>query len=248
MKRISNIAYGSHPDNLMDIYLPDSTPRAAMVYFHGGGLEGGDKQGHPFIPYLASRGIAVVSANYRMYPEARYPDFVQDAADAVAWTVRNVGSYGGDGRVFVGGSSAGGYLSMMLCFAEQYLGVHDIAPCRIAGWIFDAGQPTTHFRVLQERGADPRRLVCDQAAPLYHVGESFYDPPMLVLLAEQDMENRREQTLLLMSTLTHFGCGKKAELQVIPHSLHTEYNQWLDEKGESVFGAILFSFLKSQEK
>lgn len=44
---------------------------------------------------------------------------------------------------------------MMLCFAEQYLGVHDIAPCRIAGWIFDAGQPTTHFRVLQDGGPTP---------------------------------------------------------------------------------------------
>lgn len=155
-KSIENIPYSSqNGPQLLDLYLPEGKNFPTLVYFHGGGLEGGDKQGHPFIPYLASRGIAVVSANYRMYPEARYPDFVQDAADAVAWTVRNVGSYGGDGRVFVGGSSAGGYLSMMLCFAEQYLGVHDIAPCRIAGWIFDAGQPTTHFRVLQERGPTP---------------------------------------------------------------------------------------------
>lgn len=80
-KSIENIPYSSqNGPQLLDLYLPEGKNFPTLVYFHGGGLEGGDKQGHPFIPYLASRGIAVVSANYRMYPEARYPDFVQDAA------------------------------------------------------------------------------------------------------------------------------------------------------------------------
>lgn len=246
MKTFENIPYKPFQSQyqLLDLYLPEGEGFPVFLYFHGGSLEGGDKGDHPFIPYLVSRGVAVVSANYRTYPYAHYPDFIEDAACAVAWTAQNIGAYGGSGKMFVGGSSAGGYLSMMLCFDKKYLGLHGMDPDSMAGWVFDAGQPTTHFNVLRERGADPRQLVCDQASPLYHVKENPNYPPMLVLLAEQDMENRREQTMLLLSTLSHFGCGEKAVLQVIPGSLHTEYNQWLDEKGESVFGALLLPFLQ----
>ena len=80
-----------------------------FVFFHGGGLEKGSKSGaYHFANYLTDRGIAVVSANYRMYPNAKYPDFIEDAAEAVYWVSENINSYGKCEKMFVGGSSAGG--------------------------------------------------------------------------------------------------------------------------------------------
>ena len=90
MKRIENIVYGNLDSaNKLNLYLPDDATSSAFVYFHGGGLEHGDKKSADvFAPYLTSRAIAVVSANYRMYPNAAYPDFICDAAEAVAWANR----------------------------------------------------------------------------------------------------------------------------------------------------------------
>jgi hypothetical protein len=93
---------------------------------------------------------------------------------------------------------------MMLCFDKKYLARHGADPDGIAGYVFDAGQPTVHFSVLREAGTDPRKVVIDERSPLYHIcGERNY-PPMLVLCAGHDMENRYEQTLLFVSTMRHF--------------------------------------------
>ena len=118
MKKIENIVYGNLDSaNKLNLYLPDDATSSAFVYFHGGGLEHGDKKrADVFAPYLTSRGIAVVSANYRMYPNAAYPDFICDAAEAVAWANGYMKEKIGCDKLYVGGSSAGGYISMMLCF------------------------------------------------------------------------------------------------------------------------------------
>ena len=93
MRTFQNIAYGEVcPDKQrLDIYLPDYDTFSVLLYFHGGGLKGGDKASAsvvPFCQYLAENGIAVVSANYRMYPDAKYPDFLEDAAEATGWVFR----------------------------------------------------------------------------------------------------------------------------------------------------------------
>ena len=146
----------------LDLFAPDGDFDTVFVYFHGGGLEYGDKESADvFAPYLTSHGIAVVSANYRMYPNAAYPDFICDAAEAVAWANRYMKEEIGCDKLYVGGSSAGAYLSMMLCFDPRYLAPFKIKPTDIAGYIHDAGQPTTHFNVLRERGLDERKIVVD---------------------------------------------------------------------------------------
>lgn len=111
------------PGCALDIYLPDNEVKAIIIYFHGGGLEAGDKKDAAvFADYLADRGIALISPNYRMYPGAKYPEFIEDAALAVKWAFDHMPDYTPCRKFFIGGSSAGGYLSMMLCFDRQYLG------------------------------------------------------------------------------------------------------------------------------
>ena len=189
MRKLADLSYGVSPENVLDLYLPDEDGFDLFLYFHGGGMEAGDKKKeHMVFEHLAQHGIAAASINYRMYPDAKYPDFVEDAAASAAWVHAHIGEYGGNGRIFLGGSSAGGYLSMMLCFDGRWLGAHGLAASDFAGFVHDAGQPTKHFNVLRELGIDTRRVIIDDTAPIYHIGETLDLPPMLFIIAENDMQ------------------------------------------------------------
>ncbi len=241
----TNISYGPDAAQLLDLHLPQADRFPVLVYLHGGSLSGGDKWGgiESMIEYLTAHGVAVVSANYRMYPTAKYPDFVQDAAAAVAWAHRHIGEYGTAEGFYVGGSSAGGYLTMMLCFDRSWLAPHGIRPCDITGYIHDAGQPTCHFNVLHERGLDDRRVIIDESAPLYHIEADRDYPPMLIIVSDRDLTNRYEQTMLLVSTLRHFGYGDRVELLTM-QGTHCAYVQALDEQGDSVFGRMCLEYIR----
>ena len=253
MRKIENINYSSIalPESndsrahLLDVYLPDCEGFTTVIYFHGGGIINGDKADQDYLGnWFANNGIAFVTANYRMYPQAKYPEFIEDAAEATAWVMKNISGYGGSGRVFVGGSSAGGYLSMMLCFDKHYLQKHGILPEDVAGYIHDAGQPTTHFNVLRERGIDHRRVIIDEAAPLFHIGCSSEYAPMMIIVADNDMKNRYEQTMLTLSTLRHFGYDtSKIELKVMKNCTHTSYVSKFNDQGESIFGSMIRDFI-----
>ncbi len=236
---------GGHKSRVLDVYLPDSDTFSVFVYFHGGGLQAGDKSaGESFAEYLCERGIGVVSANYRMLPDNGYPDFIEDAAAAVAWVYKNIGNYGKCEKIFVGGSSAGGYLSMMLCFDPKYLAAHGIDCTRVDGYVHDAGQPTCHFNVLKHSGIDPRRIIIDESAPLYHIGLLPSYSPMLFIYSDNDMENRPEQTLLAVSTLKHFRYDMSKIDVICAHSNHCAYCGKKDENGESVFGQMMYPVMK----
>ena len=238
-----------NPERALDMYLPDSEGFDTFVYFHGGGFVTGDKDGlfaEVISRYFTENGIAFVSANYRMYPNASYPDYVKDSALAVSFIKKNIASYGGSGRIFVGGTSAGGYLSQMLCFDRKWLGFYDIEPSDIAGFVHDAGQPTTHFNVLKERGFNPWKVVVDEAAPLYYVGDAKEYPPMYFILADDDMKNRPEQTELMLSTMSHLGYDmSKVKKTVVANAKHSSYCCRVDDDGKSFFAKLIVEFIKS---
>lgn len=233
MEERKNVVYNA-AGQMLDVYLPQGEFQKVFLFFHGGGLSGGDRGFQPFMGYLREKGMAVVSAAYRLYPDARFPDYVEDAADAAAWVKENFPNK----RLYVGGSSAGGYLSMMLCFDESFLRRRGLRVSDIQGFVHDAGQPTTHFAVLQERGLDSRRIVVDKAAPMYHIRPNGEYPPMLFLVSEEDIPCRLEQTKLMLEAMAYLGCGDCARLQVLP-GLHVSHDNAFDSQGESVFGKLI---------
>ena len=244
--KMKNIPYGEKKSQLLDIYLPDESDSfKTMLFFHGGALEGGSKEDNQdAFNVLIKNGIAVVSANYSLYPEAKYPEFIEDAALALRWTFQNINAYGRCEQIFVAGSSAGAYLAMMLCFDKRFLGKHGIDPNDVAGFIFDAAQPTTHFNVLRERGLDPRSVVIDEAAPIYHIKENNQHPPMLVIVADHDLPNRMEQTMLFLSTLKHFNYDMdKIVFKIMKGYEHCEYCHVADKTGKNLYGKILQQFI-----
>ena len=239
----------------LELHLPEEGAFPLFIYFHGGGLTGGGVTAcRNFAETLASRGIGVLGVQYHLYPkegcgEVRYPMYIDDCAAAISWAFRHIGEYGDCCGIYAGGSSAGGYISMMLCFDKSHLAKYGIAPTELAGFIHDAGQPTTHFNVLaKEYGLDHRRLIVDERAPLYHVGTDAAYPPMIFFVSDHDMQNRLEQTELMLSTLRHFG---HTEESGIHHKLlegtHNETFFKKDENGDSLLGLLIHEFIQTIE-
>jgi len=245
MKSITDVVYNQFGQKL-DVNLPDGQAKAVFVYYHGGGLEAGSKTASAvYHKYLTDRGVCVIDVNYRMYPDAKYPEFISDAADAVVWAKENLSKYNLPDKIFVGGSSAGGYLSMMLCFDEKYLAERGIDAKSLSGFVHDAGQPTTHFNILRERGLDTRRVIIDEAAPLYHIGRNGCEcTNMLFIVSDNDMKNRYEQTMLTLSTLDHFGYDKNKISHMVVQGKHCAYCHKTDENGDSIFGKYVFDFIE----
>src|SRR5262249_49508789 len=120
------VAYGENVRQRLDIYQPRQpyeSPTPVVVFFHGGSWNSGSPGWYCFLgPALAARGYVVVVPSYRLYPEVRFPDFVEDAARAVAWTRQKIDAFGGDrSRIFVMGHSAGAHIAALLALDEHYL-------------------------------------------------------------------------------------------------------------------------------
>ncbi|MDR1271020.1 MAG: alpha/beta hydrolase, partial [Planctomycetaceae bacterium] len=131
---------------VLDISVPkDGQHLPVLVWFHGGGLTGGSKE----IPkQLRNTNIVLVGVGYRLAPKAKFPEFLEDAATALAWTFANIEQYGGNTkRIYVGGCSAGAYLSAMIGLDSRWLKPYNIAPSQLAGLVLLTGQMTTHFHV-----------------------------------------------------------------------------------------------------
>ena len=243
MRSIIDVCYSKESNQCLNIYLPECDSFPVFVYFHGGGFVEGDKgDNNSIFETMTSHGIAVVSANYRLYPEAHYPDYLTDAAKAVAWVFENIKNYGNFSKIYVGGSSAGGYISQMLCFDKHWLAEYNISPTDISGFVHDAGQPTSHFNVLKEKGINPNRVIVDETAPLYYIGIDSEYPPMLIIVSDNDMQNRYEQTMLLISTLKHFGHKENVSFHLM-NGKHCAYLGTVDENGENVFGKVVSQYI-----
>ena len=231
IKSVKNIDY--HNYQYMDLFLPNQEEFFTIVHFHGGGLEEGDKgYTHQFAEHLAKQGFAVATANYRMYPDARFPDFLEDAADAIKYISDNISKYGKSKGIIVSGQSAGAWIALMLCFNKEYLESRNIENKAIRAWISDAGQPTTHFNILQyEQGLDPLIQRIDEAAPLYYVSPNSEFSHLLLMVYEQDIPNRLEQNQLLLSSIKSFNKDADVELKILKGA-HCHGSSYLDDDGE----------------
>lgn len=122
-----DIAYGDGDRHKLDLYVPDSipagTPAPTIVYFYGGSWQTGSKQDYLFLAAaFAKRGYQVAIPDYRLYPEVRYPAFLEDAAAAVAWVAKHAGEAGRPaGPIFLLGHSAGAYNGAMLSLDPRWL-------------------------------------------------------------------------------------------------------------------------------
>lgn len=193
----ASISYGAGARNMLDVYRPPAgklapgmtagAPAPVIVFFYGGNWIGGSRTDYAFVGRaLAARGYVVVIPDYRLYPQVRYPDFLLDSAEAVAWTERTIATYGGDPqRVYVMGHSAGAYNAAMVALDDRWLGKQGIKPSSLRGWIGLAGP--YDFLPIENRTTRP---VFDypytkaESQPVNHVSAGA--PPALLIAAKHD--------------------------------------------------------------
>lgn len=184
----------------LDLYYPVGVKNfPTVVWFHGGGLKGGEKE----VPdLLKDKGIAVVAVNYRLHPKVKAPVYIEDAAAALAWTFKNIVQYGGDpNKIVVSGSSAGGYLTLMVGLDKTYLKAHDIEANDIFALLPLTGHTITHFTVRSENNIPKTQPIIDQFAPLYHVRADA--PPIVLYTGDPELEmlGRAEENAYMMRML-----------------------------------------------
>jgi Esterase/lipase len=188
----------------LDVYYPKNVKNfPTIVWFHGGGLEGGEK----FFPkVMMDKGFAVIAVNYRLSPKATNPAYTDDAAAAVAWAFKNVQKYGGDTkRIFVSGHSAGGYLTLMLALDKSYMAKYGADADSVAGYFPISGQTTTHYTIRKERGLPLELPVIDTYAPSNHSRKNT--PPLILITGDRalEMAARYEENAHLAAVLKSVG-------------------------------------------
>jgi acetyl esterase/lipase len=121
----AGVPYGDNPRQKLDVYRSEKTtaPAPVIVFFYGGGWRAGDRANYRFVGQaFASDGYVVVTPDYRLYPEVRFPEFVEDGAAAVVWVQQNIAAEGGDSsRIILIGHSAGAHLAAMLHADRRFL-------------------------------------------------------------------------------------------------------------------------------
>ncbi len=169
----------------LDLYYPENkSGYTTIVWFHGGGITGGEK----FIPeQWMEKGLAVVAVNYRLSPKVKSPEYIEDAAAAVAWVFKHIEEYGGSkDEIVVSGHSAGGYLAAMIGMDKSYLNDYDIDADQIAALVPFSGHTITHFTIRSEQGIPGTQPIIDRFAPLYHVRDDA--PPLFLITGDREVE------------------------------------------------------------
>ena len=209
---VQNVSYTSADEQddyrkercVLDIYYPETDKGfATLVWFHGGGLEKGNKN---LLDGFRRQGFAVVSVNYRLFPQCKCPDYIEDAAMAVAWTFENIEKYGGNkDQIYVSGHSAGGYLTLMVTLAKEYMEKYGADADNIAKAYPVSGQTVTHYTIRKERGLPDGLPVIDEYAPMSHAGRG--GAPLVLISGDRNLEMlaRYEENAHLQALLKNFG-------------------------------------------
>ncbi len=182
------MAYGTDPRHRLDVYVPDglAAPAPVLLFFYGGGWQGGKRTDYlAFGQAFTSAGLVVAVADYRLYPQVKYPGFVEDAAGAVAWLHAHVADHGGDPRrIFVSGHSAGAYNAVMLASEPKFIEAKGGRLDWIRGAIGVAG-PYNFLPMSDPIYVDMFHGTNNtDCMPVYHVDAKR--PPMLLVTGSDD--------------------------------------------------------------
>ena len=224
-------AYGPLPRHRYDLYRPKGAAPAEgwplVVFFYGGAWNRGERADYRFVgEALARRGVMAMVADYRLHPEVKYPDFLNDCARALAFGFGQAPRWGADAqRVFVMGHSAGAYNAAMLALDARWLAPTGRRPADLAGWIGLAGPyDFLPIRTPEVQAVFHHPDVPRDSQPIRHVvGASV---PALLIVGEAD---RRVNPLRNSVGLAHalHDAGAPVRLRQYPRLTH-----------EAVLGAL----------
>jgi acetyl esterase/lipase len=201
------LAFGMGPRQRLDVYVPHglTAPAPVLLFFYGGGWQGGDRTNYlAFGQAFASAGIVTAVADYRLYPQVKYPGFVEDAAGALAWLRGHAGEYGGDPQcLFVSGHSAGAYNAVMLASEPKFIERHGGGLDWMRGVIGIAG-PYNFLPMSDPIYVDMFHGTNNtDSMPVYHVDGRR--SPMLLVTGGEDSTVAPSNTRSMAAKLKSFG-------------------------------------------
>jgi acetyl esterase/lipase len=207
VRKHANIAYADGERKKLDIYRPEDTsggPAPVVMFIYGGGWRAGDKFEYEFVGRaFAANGFVAVIADYRLWPEAKYPDFLEDNAQAMKWIEDNIAGYGGDkNRFYLAGHSAGAYNSVMLALDSSFRKEYGITmPIRAVAGIsgpynfypFEYGEVRETFGdAPNPEGTQPVNLITADTPPMF-LASGTTDPIVRVQNSQAFAEKLRAQ-------------------------------------------------------
>jgi acetyl esterase/lipase len=223
----------------LDLYRPAAAENPPLcVMIHGGGWRQGGRfeMGlSKWAGYLASAGLVVASIDYRLTPNACFPDSFQDCLDAVDWTTRHAAELGADpDRIGLWGDSAGGHLVLLLAASQthpDYPGPRMQTPGEqlraVVAWypptdLLDLhraegralGAGTVQAFVGAAPAEDPERW--RQTSPIEHVHGGL--PPTLILQGTRDVLVPHDQARRYAERLE--AVGAPYELHIVDGAGH----------------------------
>ena len=195
-KTVLDVAYGAHERQKLDVYLPDTKADSlpVLMFIHGGYWAVGSKDTLGFMaPAITSLPAILVCPGYRLTPEAKYPQPVEDCRAALKWVYDNIADYGGDpNRLFIGGHSAGGHLAAMVTLQRDLL-LSASLPENVVKGCFPVSGVYDVFDSPPER-RDPFVNSLEEAreaSPLNHTHGN--NTPFFMVIGENDFPNLRNQ-------------------------------------------------------
>lgn len=185
-----DVPYGEDARQRFDLYVPDGATGSSpvAVFFYGGGWTGGNKQDYLFAGQaLAERGYVVAIPDYRVYPQVRFPAFLEDSAAAVAAIRTHVAARNlGRGPVALIGHSAGAYNAAMLALDPQWLDAAGVDRCKDISAIVGLAGPY-NFLPLKGRSLVAIFGAADPLAKTQPIAfAETKAPPMLLLAGRND--------------------------------------------------------------
>lgn len=186
-ERRADIAFGGLDRQKLDVYVPEGAKdRPIIVFWYGGSFDSGSKSNYRFVgATLAKSRYVAVLPDYRLYPEVKFPGFVDDGAAALAWVVAHAREIGGDpARIYLAGHSAGAHIAAMLAYDAPRLERVGLPRNTVRGFIGLSGPYALNPNspLLHAIFAAPYQLRDWQPAELVTAGA----PPALLIHGEAD--------------------------------------------------------------
>lgn len=228
---LADLAYCTTGASLqkMDMYFPDSGgPWPVLAYVHGGSWMHGDKsEAIMFADQMTSQGYLLVSINYRLYPEGKFPNMIEDVKCAIRFLRAHAGAYNLDpNRIAAMGPSAGGHLVSLLGTSDgsagwdvgEYLDQSSRVQAVIAmAPVTDLTRnfPNADIEAMRGVGFGEDNILA--ASPITHV--TVDDPPFLLIHGDRDEVVPFEQTQLMYDRLVQ--TNVPAQLVIVKNAGHS---------------------------
>jgi acetyl esterase/lipase len=186
---VADQPFGSHAAQKLDVLIPKDAAagekRPVVLFFYGGSWKSGSRAQYRFAgEALTSKGFVAVVADYRHFPEVKFPAFQTDAAVALRWVVDHIADHNGNpDAIFVMGHSAGAHMAALLAVDPTYTRAAGVKDDAIKGFIGLAGPyamiPSQVNSIRDVFAGLPDENV---SRPVHFVtGQGPKPPPMLLL-------------------------------------------------------------------